>query len=198
MQMDNPYRGAVLVAAQKQDLTKIYDLVWLPLEEFLNESETVYFAPSGILNQIAFSAITTSDGKYLSDKYDLKQVSTTAKLLETKEESKLSEIALFGGGNYDESTDALLGTAQSIQGKDAFVSRSLTEDLHRGGESWIYLRGTLNEVRNIKTLAENKKVKVNYYIGNNALEQSYKATQEYMKGNYHDEPYEWAAFVLVR
>lgn len=174
-QVENLYRGFIVESVVQTDLTKIYDLVWKPLEEFLNEGETIYFAPSETLNQIAFSAITTSDGKYLSDKYDLRQVSTTAKILETKAESKFNDIALFGGINYDESTDALLATAKNIQGKDAFVSRSLTEDLQRGGESWTYLQGTLNEVQNIKTLAENKKVKVNYYTGNDAIEEQFKA-----------------------
>lgn len=173
-QVDNLYRGSI-VKSTEQNLSGIYNLIWKPLETCLTEGQTVWFAPSGTLNQIAFSAIVDADGKYLSDKYDLKQVSTTAKILNSDNEFKLSEIALFGGIRYDESATLLAKTANAIQGKDEFISRALTDDLQRGGESWNYLEGTLNEVSDIKSIAEKKNVKVRYFTGSQAMEEQFKA-----------------------
>lgn len=173
-QVSNLYRGISEVATGP-DLAKMYDLVWKPMAQYLKEGETIYFAPSGTLNQIAFSAITTPDGKYLSDIYDLHQVSTTAKLLEETSTEKFTDIALFGGVNYDEDSKTIAQSVQNIAGKDDFVSRSLSEDLNRGGETWSYLQGTLTEVERIQTVAQKGQAKVNYYTGNKATEEQFKA-----------------------
>lgn len=100
------YRGFI-AEATGHDLNKLYELVWKPLEEYLNEGETIHFAPSGTLHQIAFSAIKTPDGKYLSDKYDLREVSTTAKLLDKNKIKSLGSVILFGGIDYDANEKAL-------------------------------------------------------------------------------------------
>lgn len=173
--VNNLYRGSIASSTVQHDLSKIYDLVWKPIEKYIKEGQTVYFSPSGTLNQIAFAAIVTPDGKYLSDKYSLKQVSTTAKILDNDKTIKLNDLALFGGVNYDLSSDIMASSARKIKDNGTFSSGSFTPIATRGGESWDYLQGTLSEVQNIKNIAERNKIRIEYFSGNNALEEQYKA-----------------------
>lgn len=50
----------------------------------------------------------------------------------------------------------------------------MTEDLNRGGESWNYLHGTLEEVNNIQKIAKDKNISTLYFTGNDALEENFK------------------------
>ncbi len=152
---------------------KLYDLVWKPLEAHIKEKKTVYFAPSGSLHQIAFSAIVTPDGQYLSDKYRLQQVSTTAKILQGHKTGELKDITLFGGIDYAADSKDLLVQAEQIK-NDAVVSRSLTTDLKRGTSSWDYLPGTRDEVEALKGISEKAGVSVNYFTGKTAVEERFK------------------------
>ncbi|MGB4205129.1 MAG: CHAT domain-containing protein [Bacteroidales bacterium] len=173
--VNNLYRGAVASSTTRQaDLNQLYNLLWKPLEEYLQEGQTIYFAPSGTLHQIAFSAIRTPEGNYLSDKYILKQVSTTAKILDKEEKQSLNCITLFGGIEYDLNEKDWKKESKSYENKE-FVSRSLTPDLQRGGEIWSYLAGTLTETESINILAQKAKIKTQFYSGNNALEESFKS-----------------------
>jgi len=162
------YRGSEGKSTAKNH-KKLYDLVWKPLEE----KETVHFAPSGSLHQIAFSAILTPDGQYLSDKYRLNQVSTTAKILQEHKKGELKDITLYGGIDYEADGKDLLAQAQQLK-NDAAISRSLTTDLERGASGWDYLRGTRDEVEAIKGTSEKAGVSVNYYTGKTALEERFK------------------------
>lgn len=172
--IDNLYlhRGSKSRSTQR-DFKKLYDLIWAPLEEYIKEGQTIYFAPSGTLHQIAFSTIRTQEGDYLSDKYNLKQVSTTAKILNKKEKYRLQSIALFGGIDYD-ADEKILAKKLNTTTKDLYASRSLTEDLEREDENWEYLSGTLAEVKSIRKIALSKNASTQYFTGNNALEENFK------------------------
>ncbi|MCO6495428.1 MAG: tetratricopeptide repeat protein [Bacteroidetes bacterium] len=173
--VNNLYRGSIASSSSQIDLTKLYDLVWKPIEKYLKDGETIYFAPAGTLNQIAFAAIVTPDQKYLSDKYTLKQLSTTAQILSNHNVLQLNNLALFGGINYDASSDAMLSVARGIKENNDIASRSFSSSSGTRGETWDYLQGTLTEVQNIKGIAEKKNINIRYFVGTQALEEQFKA-----------------------
>lgn len=172
--VNNLYRGSIVVSPQK-DYRKLYDLLWRPIEEYLNEDETIYFAPSGTLHQIAFSAISTPDGKYLSDKYRLHPVSSTAKILDKKENKEIKDITLFGDIDYDLNYDKIAKNVKPKSKEEIWASRSLPEDLDRGNETWPYLPGTREEVNQIKNLAKKSGINVKLFSGDDAVEENFKA-----------------------
>lgn len=153
---------------------QLYELIWEPLETYLNPGETVYFAPSGNLHQIAFAAIPVAEDTLLSDRYQLHHLSTTARLLEDSRftEPLPANIALYGGIDYDLEPEQLLAHA-AIPNDYEHVSRSLPDDLSRG-ETWTYLPGTLTEVQAIEALAQHAGVSTDTYTGAEATEVVYK------------------------
>jgi tetratricopeptide (TPR) repeat protein len=172
------YRGAsrVNIGGQSGNGKQLYALIWQPLEKYLSPGNTIFFAPSGSLHQLAFAALPVNDNQLLSDHYQLQQLSTTSVLVREKQTSiTLPEsIALFGGINYDVSHEQLLTQANNID-VDQGVSLSLPQDIDRSGSAWSYLPGTLQEVASIASLAQEKHVSIQLFTKERALEEQVKA-----------------------
>ena len=85
--------------------SKLYNLLWKPLEASLKNIKTVYYAPSGKLNQVAFAAIPVDSTSFLSDKYNLHQLTSTRQVIhkneQDKQTAKIHKAALFGGIDYN-------------------------------------------------------------------------------------------------
>jgi len=169
------YRGATVISADESVAArqKLYKLIWKPIEKLLRPGDHIYYAPSGSLHQVAFAAIPREDGKLLSDRYHLTQLSSTAMLLQTVPviNTKNLSIAAYGGIKYDASSTELASVA--VKNSLRFVSRSLISDSTRG-RSFYYLPGTLTEITSIDSLAKLYNVPDTLYTGINATEESYK------------------------
>lgn len=154
---------------------RLYELIFKPIEPYLKKGDNVYYAPSGILNQIAFNAIMSNDSTYISDIYSLNQVSSTALLLENYETSaNIEDIAVFGGINYDATEKEVENEISSLKKDEYFASRSLYFIDSTRSDKWTYLPGTLNEINEISDIAANENINVKKYTGINALEEHIK------------------------
>jgi CHAT domain-containing protein len=158
---------------------KLYQLIWQPLEQYLSDIKTVYYSPSGLLNQISFAAIPT-DTVLLSDKYDLHLVSSTREVVREKKNKEtflpVKQAVEYGGIVYDVENPQELQTAARSYKNDSipmFASRSLSADSTRSG--WIYLQGAENEVREIESILQKSKVPNIKYMGVSANEESFKS-----------------------
>ncbi|MEX1001385.1 MAG: CHAT domain-containing tetratricopeptide repeat protein [Crocinitomicaceae bacterium] len=127
---------------------ELYELIWQPLETALEDVETVYFSATGSLHKIAFAGLCKNK-TYLSDRYHLVQLSSTAQLLNEQPFTFTSKstATLFGGVNY-----------------------SSTETEH---VTWTYLDGSLREVDSISVIIENK-VQVKSFKEDQATEERFK------------------------
>jgi tetratricopeptide (TPR) repeat protein/CHAT domain-containing protein len=102
---------AIKKAVKSKNFPSLYNLVWKDIDTLLNGVNTIYYSPAGELNNVAFSALcynnrqsSSTCNTYLLDKYSLHQLTTTRYLADgTLKKSKplKTEIALFGGINYD-------------------------------------------------------------------------------------------------
>ncbi len=155
---------------------RLYELIFKPLEPYLNNNDTIYYSPSGVLNQISFSAIMTDDSSYISDKYTLRQVSSTANILFEKEDtSSIKDIALFGGVNFDATEQEITKELDTIIREEFFVSRSFYKTDSTRSDKWIKLPGTLSEVNAISEIAHKEDINVRKFTGNDALEEKVKS-----------------------
>jgi CHAT domain-containing protein len=154
----------------------LYAMIWKPMLPYLKSVKTIYYAPAGMLHQIAFSAIANSKDSLISDIYDLRCVASTSVLIKDKtKEEKPKTISLFGGIAYDADTTQIKNLAIKYQNKDDLaMARSYSLDSTRGG-NWNYLPGTLREVQDIKTLSENQNITTTFYSAENATEESFKS-----------------------
>ncbi len=130
---------------------KLFNQVWAPLEKYLTGIQTVYFSPVGVLNQISFSALRGPSGAYITEKYQLFQVATTAQIdgLKTgRAISRTDELCVFGGAEFS------------------------TENSTK--EVWSYLEGTKNEADQIYNLAVASNLPCRLYTGLEASELNIK------------------------
>lgn len=129
----------------------LYSLIWQPMQAHLKGIKTVYYTPSGILHQIAFSALPIDETNLLTDQVQLNALSSTRSLVQPKSSVKIDNAALYGGIFYDEKQ----GTPSDANG-------------------WQYLEGTKKEVNRIASLLTNESVKVHLNEGEQATENAFK------------------------
>jgi len=60
--------------------SELYDLVWQPLEPHIAGLRRVWYAPSGLLHNVALPAISKANGERLLEKYDLQQLGSAREL----------------------------------------------------------------------------------------------------------------------
>jgi len=178
--LNRMYRAAVLPENNTVDYgRRLYELIWQPIEKHLQQTTTVYFAPSGSLHKIAFAAVPINESICLSQKYKLMQVSSTAILLNQSKfvNTNPESIALFGGINYDAGSEEIMAYAENIKRNQEIISRSISSEVERGSSTWGYLPGTLEEVNAIENIAKKQKVTTTKFTANAAIEEQFKSLQ---------------------
>ena len=154
----------------------LYGMLWQPMEQELEGIETVYFSTPGILNNLSFAAFATPDGAYLFDRYNLCQLSTTAKLLRGRNESAPASSLLMGSILYSDRQE------RYVQDTEA-ASRELNYELALDDfsddnrvvaqEHFKYLPFTANEIADLeKALKPFSKTTVR--LGKAATEQEFR------------------------
>ncbi|AFU68176.1 TPR repeat and CHAT domain containing protein [Psychroflexus torquis ATCC 700755] len=150
----------------------LYNLIWKPLEQYLTNIETVYYAPSGLLHNISFAALNT-DNRFLINKYNLYQLSSTFELAQGFEQPTPDNILLIGGIEYDYLKKE---TQKKIVKNESKPLDLLAINSERGkGNKWSYLPGTLNEINNLKKLLIDKNKNSEILKGDAATESRFKS-----------------------
>lgn len=144
--------------------TKLYELVWEKLADYLSSTTTVYFSPSGVLHKIAIEYAVRADGQRFSELFITHRLSSTREILEKKPFSSGGEVALFGGIHYDRMTDDRLKA-------DSAISVVENESI-RGGFS--FLPATEKECESIQAILSSKYT-VRFYSGEGATESLFKS-----------------------
>ena len=168
------------------ELKEIYDLVWKPLLPSLTNVKTIYYSPSGILNNIPFQALYKEENgqrEYVMDKFTLHQLTSTRYLalgLKQKEQETIEpSIALFGGINYNDFPNAVIDTLNSDESSEAAflyknaIVHNRELDSTRTGAS--FLPGTKKEVESISDILKSKQWQVDIAEGKNASENKIKS-----------------------
>lgn len=172
-------RGATTVAAKRQGIyetTGLYNLLWKPLEKYFPENPRIYFAPSGMLHQIAVEYAPIGHEQTISDKYEIYRVSSTRFLAMDYMPKPMKNSVLYGGIYYDSDTTTMKHesdrySTRSTASYTSFANFNRNED--RG--SLNYLPGTKTEVENIVGKMKKSRIKSKLYEGSQANEESFKA-----------------------
>ena len=145
----------------------LFDLIWKPLEKHLEDINTIYFSPDGMLHEIPLAVLEDFEGM-MTSKYKMVQLSSTAVLDGILSEPEKKEFLLIGGLNYN------LRTKEATKPKS-----SATDSTYFAFDDWNYLPGTKLEVEEIALLLKNKRL--NYSILDK-IQGSEKAIKE-LSGN---------------
>jgi CHAT domain-containing protein/predicted RNase H-like HicB family nuclease len=175
------YRGSVSVFMEDQvgSGKALYDLIWKPLENYLEEINSVFYAPTGGLHRVSFVALPANDHELLLDRYNLIQLTSTSQIINTSKglaKDVIKNAMLFGGVKYDLTEKewlAKINLKEKNTNATILASRSLSEIGSREG-TWNYLPGTLAEVNNIAQLFSKNRIAYSLFTAENALEEHVK------------------------
>lgn len=91
----------------------LYHILWEPLLPYLNDVNTVYYAPSGILHDINLDWLGNKMIGNLCDKYELYRLSSTREICTSKFHKCLDDAVLYGDISYSLDTIPLLASSIS-------------------------------------------------------------------------------------
>jgi len=146
-------------------------LVWSKVLPYINPGEIIFFAPTGLLHEVAMESIPYDSTQVISDVYNLVRLSSTRELAIHKPAISHQTATLYGGISYDVSADELLAQSAAYP---SLASRSVISDtINRGRVR--YLPGTKSEIEGIQKVLSDKKIHVQAYTASAANEESFKA-----------------------
>ena len=141
--------------------SRLYELLWRPLESCLEGVKTVYYSPTAFLHRVSFDAIPITAGIRLTDRYDLRYVSTTAQLLRHGQRKVVGSAAVFGGIYYSPEQEPLPG-----DGRERSARAAVTD-------VFPYLEQTKVETDTISGLVERNGLNLERYVGAKGTEPNF-------------------------
>jgi CHAT domain-containing protein/tetratricopeptide (TPR) repeat protein len=153
-------RGTVTKSnkAQLAVADSIYNLVWKPLEKYLDTINNVYFSPDGLLHKIPFAALPNENNQLIGELYNIQQMGNTADVNTNTKQPNLNDILLIGGVKYDyqiDSTKQKKEFAYSVLESATLLGNEKNRNISRNG--FDYLEGTEKEIKDINNLLSNSK-----------------------------------------
>ena len=152
----------------------ISQLVWSKILPKIKEGETIYFAPSGLLHQLAIEYLPYDENRTMSDVYNMVRLSSTREIVLNKQNTEYTTATIYGGIAYDLEEDVLLAESENYATENLLASRSIENDtLNRGNVK--YLPGTKKEAESIYALLKQNNISAKLYTTAKANEESFKA-----------------------
>ncbi len=139
--------------------TKLYKLIWSPLEKELIGIQKINYVPSGLLHRISFATLRKNKSQTLLDNYDeLVLINTGRDLVvkKAKQNKKWNKIVVFGGVDYNKSCEASDENTIVNSPKSIIESAAVRSGNHQ--DSLSFLPGTQKETESIKVLAKQKNI----------------------------------------
>lgn len=161
----------------ESDLLHLYEKLWQPAEQLLGDVKTVYFSPTGFLNDLAFAAFKCVNGEYLSDRYELHQMLSTGNLVSLREQAaaeSVNSVALYGAVFYSPEQERLAQLIDQGRGE-----RGLAENgrgaINDEGEAFGYLSYTQEELEKVSKILLSHQINPQKLIGFGPTEQALRS-----------------------
>lgn len=147
-----------------------------PLQSYIRAGETVYFAATGVLHQIALENMYLDDQHLVSDVYQMRRLSSTRQLVRAQDEQRIAQkdsIVLYGGIRYDADEAEMLAHSDLYPDQKTAYRDVNETDIDRGSVS--FLSGTLEEVNRIDEMLSDSRQAHTVLKDLEANEESFKA-----------------------
>lgn len=158
---------------------------WPTIQQHLQGITKVYFSPSGEM-------YSTPIENYISDGREYIRVSSTREVVTNNSSGKSANksMKLYGGLKYDMTIDALSDVNLEYQIEEneqqdlfAYAKRTSRDAIKRVG--FNYLKGTLEEVKTIESIAKSHKIKCEVLTGEQGIEESLRTINGKKYGILH-------------
>lgn len=159
----------------------LYGMLWQPLEKELKGVSKVYYATQGMLYSIAFAAISTPDGKYLSDRYDLCPLTSTAEIVKEQKEQLPQSVVAMGNIYYTDKQRQQVATGDINGARGGEEDISIDDFSDRGAKRYHfkYLPFTKKEIEDLSSIIKNRQL---------TLEEGTEATEENLRKQLAKKP----------
>ena len=141
----------------------------------IKEGENIYFSPDGIFYNMPIEYLPTTDGRNMSDKYNMFRVSSTRELCYRDTANTYSTVVLYGGLKYDATPQNIFAQNSSMRGWDESIHESVFSQWRADDRAkYNYLPYTLKEVDSISQAIGNA-IQVTTYTDKEGSEESFKS-----------------------
>lgn len=152
----------------------ISNLIWGKVLPRIKEGETIYFAPSSLLHEVAIEALPYDSTHTMGEVYNFVRLSSTREIVLKKQEESHATATLYGGIRYNVDAEELLAESEQYSASHLLASRGIENDtLNRGGVR--YLPGTKREVEQVNKMLQQSNLQTQLYTSISANEESFKA-----------------------
>ena len=171
----------ILEAMKSEDKDALYNELWEPIEQYLENNDVIYLAPTGLLHTVSFGGLSYQNGKYyLCEDYTFHNLLSTRdiiKLKQKKDIEKTKHITFFGGADYNLSANELSSLdADLIKNVENNLNRSLLDEMDpTRGPGFSYLPGSKREVLQIEKHLSGLKWKTSLFSDQKATETRFKS-----------------------
>ncbi len=143
----------------------LYDLIWKKIDEYVKNTKSIYISPVLDIQDINLGFIPCPDGNCLNDKYDIRIMTSTARICD-QERTHFSDANIYGGIKFTK------GEHNSNQMSCRSIVINELCDSTRNG--FGFLRASGYEADQIANILLEKSVKVNIFEGTDADEVSFR------------------------
>lgn len=154
---------------------ELYDILLKPLMGEISGCRTIYFVPSGILNQIAVGAIKLPNGDIMGEKYDIVRLTNSKELITYKDNSRIKSLEtawLYGGLEYDVDSETMTASAKESEISPLLAIRGGTSEL-KANEGFKKLKESEAEVIGIDDILTQNNINTKKFMNTLGTEESF-------------------------
>lgn len=150
------------VQGEKQIL---YELIWNKIDDYVKNAKSIFISPTLLIKDVNLGFIPCPDGSYLNEKYDIRIVTSTAKIC-NQERAHYSDAYVYGGIEYTK------GKHNSNQiSYRSIVINELCDSTRNG---FGFLQASGYEADQIANVLQEKSIETNLIKGADADEVSFR------------------------
>lgn len=143
----------------------LFELIWKKIDDYVKHAKSIYISPALSIQDVNLGFIPCPDGNYLNDKYDIRIVTSTAKIC-NQEIAHFSNAYVYGGIEF----------TKGYQNSNQMSYRSIVIDelCDSTRNGFGFLRASEYEATQIANALQEKSVEVNIFKGADADEVSFR------------------------
>lgn len=157
--------------------SKLYDLIWGPLEQELEGVQNVFFAPAGMLYNTGIEYLPNEDDLNFCALRNVYRLSSTKEIV-LKKATAHNKGALFGGINYDTKVSTLAKQSPHYDVNSSSDRNNSLDSLDLRGATTLggfsFLEGTMEEVGDISMVLLESDIPADMYLGDDGSETMFK------------------------
>ncbi len=143
----------------------LYKLIWEKVENIVKGTKKIFISPILGIQDVNIGFIPSPDGRYLNDKYDIRIVTSTAKIF-NQEKANYTDAYVYGGIEYSKRNQSSNDLSYR-----SIVINELCDSTRNG---FGFLKASVYEVDQIAKTLRDKNVGTDLFCGTDADEASFR------------------------